>query len=447
MKPDAYKRFKSAATLFLVVGLAASAVGLGYLFLSPKIWQATAKVRVEARGWVHSEGVGARTTLSSEAPYMDAERQFMRSDELLGRVIENLRLREVWGRKLQPGALMGTNQTLRLLHARTSIRVVPRTSVLEVQVTGDDPVEIAPIANEIARLYCDYRQSQRKAASEEKIAALQTQWEKENTKLSQAQEQLEKIVLDIKKARAASADSLYGPEEIQRMQNDRNRLETAFIQQRDQLEQFKALKPDQLKVLLPTVLTNDALNTSLERLAEARRTLAEERTKSGAETEETKRAAALADEADTRVNQAIVGVISEREADLAMRKSMLEKLNTLLKNARTNVDELSQDNPGYVAAQQRVQQIEEEREQLRDRLTGSDSLEAYSPFSLSAQIYDNAETPTRPVSPDQRLALGIIIVGTAVCCGSLLLFWMAARTKPVPKPAPAPLPFSKVRHN
>jgi uncharacterized protein involved in exopolysaccharide biosynthesis len=447
MKPGAKNRFKPAAAFFLVAGLIAIACGFGYLFLTPKMWQVESKVRVEASGRVRTEASAAKQSAANESLYMDAERQYMRSDELLGQVITNLHFREKWGNNLQPGALMGTSQTLRMLRAKADIQVIPHTSVLRIRVTSEDAAEIAPIANEIARLYCDYRQTQRNAASQERLTTLQSQWENENAKLAQARQQLEKIVLAIKKERATVADSLYSPEAVENMQSDRDQREAALVAEESQLNQLKTLKPDELRLLLPTLVTNDALDANLEGAAQAKRALVEVRSKPGAGPAEIKSAAALANDAEQRLSQAMVGAISEREADLAMHKTMLEKLDQQLKTARTNVDELSPDNPAYVAARRRVEQIESERDRLKDRLASDDSKEALSPLSLSAQIVDSADAPSRPISPDRGMGLGVICAGALVCLVGLLLFWTAAQLKPVPKPAPEPLPFSKIRQN
>jgi uncharacterized protein involved in exopolysaccharide biosynthesis len=447
MKPGAKNRLKPAASFLSSAGLVAVACGLAYLFLTPKLWEAEAKVRVEARGRIRSDANGTKQSAANESLYMLAERQLMRSDELLDRVISNLHLREKWGNNLQPGALMGTNQTLRLLRAKADIQIIPHTSVLQIKVTSEDAAETAPIANEIARLYCDHRQTERNAVREQRLTGLQTQWERENNKLSQARQQLENIVLEIKKERAAAADSLYAPDAYESMQSDRDQRELTLVAEEAQLNHLKTLKPGDLRLLLPTLVTNDALDASLENAAQAQRALADARAKPGADPGEVKSAAALADDAEQRLSQAMVGVISEREADLAMHKSVLEKLDQQLKTARTNVDELSPDNPAYVAAQRRVEQIEAEGDQLKDRLTSEDSKEALSPLTLAAQIVDSADVPSRPISPDRGIGLGAVCAGALVSVVGLLLFWMAAQMKPIPKPAPAPLPFSKVRQN
>jgi uncharacterized protein involved in exopolysaccharide biosynthesis len=432
MKPEPKNNLKSLAKLLLAGGLALLPLGLAYLFLSPKVYQSSAKVRVEKRGWIRTEKPGVRAAGSFEAPVIVAEYQFMRSDAFLSQVIGNLGLREVWSKRSpQGGTALSTNDALMRLRTQTRIQLVPNTSIIEAQVTGADAAETARIANEIVRRYHDYRQAQRQNASGEMITSLQTRWEEQGKKVSAARERLAQVVLDIKKARAANTNTFYDPASFEAMQTRRVELETDYVRQQSALEELKMLKPEQLRRVLPGMVSNSTLTAALDQFQTAERDLAEAKTTRGPDTPEVKHAAIMVQALDKNVTQVMAGVMIEREADLASRKSLLEKLNQELKHASTNVDQFSPNNPAYVAALQNVQKLEEERDLLKTKLD-TDSLEAVSPFSLSAEIMQTAETPVRPASPDGNLALGIMGAGGAAAIGGLLLVLLINRK---PKPA------------
>ncbi|MDB6111712.1 MAG: ywqD 2 [Pedosphaera sp.] len=431
MKPELKAKLKYPAKLILIGGVALLTIGFAYQFLSPRVYRSAAKVQVSRRGWVQTEKSGAHSAASFETPFIVAEYDFMRSDDFLSQVIKNLDLRASWGKRSQQGAPLSTNEALVLLHTKTRIGTVPHTSVLEVEVTSDDAAETASIANEIARLYRDYRQSRRHDASSDKIVAMQTQWQEQGKKVSEARERLAQVVLDIQKARAASTNSFYDPDSLEAMQTKRVELETDYVKQQSALASLKTLKPEQLRLALPGMVTNSTLSSSLEQLEAAERQLTEAKTTRGPDTPEMKYATIMVQELDKRLTQVIGGVMIEREADLALRKSLLDKLNRELLHASTNVNEFSTNNPVYLAVLQKVQSLEEEREVLRTRLD-TDSLEAVSPLSLSAEIVQTAEPPVRPASPDERLAFGIIITGGAAAILGLLLLVLASKTS---KPA------------
>ncbi len=367
----------------------------------------------------------------------------MRSENVLNEVMDNLHLREHWNEKMKPAPSLGPGDALRRLRAQIDIQPIPRTSLIQISVTSTDRNEPALIANEIARLHCEYRQEQREAASKEKIAALQSQWDEENDRFKEADEELRRVVAEIKEARAKSAGSLYDPASFEIMKTTREQLEAACIAQEGKIAGLKKLEPAKLRSALPLMVTNELLNATLERRAKAERERSEAEKQFGADAAETKRAAAVLQEIDNTATLVMAGVVSDQETELSAQKAHLQSLTDKLKTARTNVDELSTNNPAYVAALKNVQQLEIEREQLRTKIDTFGKVEALSPLSLSAAIVDLAETPYRPVSPDSRLALAMMGAGAVIGAAGLLVFTLGRMAKPRPRALQAPMTFSR----
>ena len=86
-----------------------------------------------------------------------AEFEVIQSDVVLGRVIDDLDLNQVWGRKYARGNVLKPSETLALLKARLDLRPVRSTTQIIIRVFSDDRNEAAMLANAIAQTYHDYR--------------------------------------------------------------------------------------------------------------------------------------------------------------------------------------------------------------------------------------------------------------------------------------------------
>jgi len=84
-----------------------------------------------------------------------SEIQKLQSSEVLGRVIEELKLRDVWAKKYnQPGPLSPL-MAMSILRPTVNVQRQPNTTLVEVRVVSEDKDEAAMIANKVAEVYRD----------------------------------------------------------------------------------------------------------------------------------------------------------------------------------------------------------------------------------------------------------------------------------------------------
>src|SRR5690348_3231330 len=142
--------------IFVGVGLVISAVALRMLSAS-ELYQAVARTKVappsHAGPW-----------------FLQAEFEVIRSESVLGKVIEKLGLPAQWGRN-KPSRLTAS-EALEMLKRRMELRVAPGTeSLIEIRVRSEDAAEAARIANTVAEMYREVRreQNQRVTSEAEKL--------------------------------------------------------------------------------------------------------------------------------------------------------------------------------------------------------------------------------------------------------------------------------------
>lgn len=101
----------------------------------------------------------------------------IRSDLVLGKVVEKLDLISEWGKKRAKGDRLKPDEAIGLLKRKLDLQVVPKTELIEIRVSSDDPAEAAKIANTIAETFRDFRLRQDrvlKAESEKANSQLTT---------------------------------------------------------------------------------------------------------------------------------------------------------------------------------------------------------------------------------------------------------------------------------
>jgi capsular polysaccharide biosynthesis protein len=86
-----------------------------------------------------------------------AEIEVIRSKVVLEKVVAELDLNTLWGRKYAGGTPLKSAETILLLKHRLEVRSMPNTGILEVRAFDEDPTEAAAIANAVCGAYHDFR--------------------------------------------------------------------------------------------------------------------------------------------------------------------------------------------------------------------------------------------------------------------------------------------------
>jgi uncharacterized protein involved in exopolysaccharide biosynthesis len=146
--------FVISAVIFLLVVAGSACTTL----LTSDTYSATARLKVEQPGLRKESGPGLRPSSGGHYdPYLlQAEWMVVQSPQVLLKVSDNLWLNEIWGERSNRGVPLKTAETLKLLRQRINVRTF-RNGMVEIRVYSPDKKEAARIANEIAKVYQEYR--------------------------------------------------------------------------------------------------------------------------------------------------------------------------------------------------------------------------------------------------------------------------------------------------
>ena len=415
-----HSQLKSIATVLSLGGIVVVTAGLIYLFFTPKIYQASVKIRM--LNWIR--------TNSTNEMYGDydigAECQFARSDAILDESIKNLRLNEVWGKRFNQGTALNPEQCRILLKAKTSIHPVPKSSLFQIQVTSEERDEAATIANEIARVYRDQHQTKRQALNADRLALFRQKWEEGGQKVQQAQAALDKLYVDITRDRTTNPATFHDSIQAKRVE-----LEGQYVEQRDQLDRLKAMNQEQLRQVLPTLdnNANSLLTTALTQRSKARTDFVVAQSTYSADSPELKHAALVVNELDKTIAQTIAGIMTAKDHELASTKAALDQITEELKHASKNLSAIATQDSAYALARQNLENLNLEQDALQQKMGAQNSHDAMMPADFVAEILDSAETPQKPVTPDGKIAASTIAAGSLAALAGLFLLLVNQKPK------------------
>jgi uncharacterized protein involved in exopolysaccharide biosynthesis len=416
MKESARETLQNFGKSAMTGGLLTVAVALLYIFATPKSYQAGTKLKLVRGDWMATNHVGS----PYDPAIVPAEVQFLRSDELLLETVTNLHLAEAWGKRYKGGGILTTNESLGLLRSKSMVRALPKSTVIQILVTSEEPEETAAIANEMTRLYRESRRLGRKSASEEKIAALKKEWEEQSQQLTDALENFERVQFEISMSRTTNPITVYDREGLLHLQNQRIQLEAEYVQEQSLLDNLKSLGPDQLRQVVATTSTNEFLHELLDKLATARTELKLSTANAGTNAPESRQAAAAVGELNKQVDAFMQATLGLKSAELASTKAALDKATDMLKHAQARAVDTNSESQEFTAAYKKVETLRAQNEELKNQLDAA-SMDALIPSAVAIDVLSTAETPTQPATPNRPAAMKVVYAGAALLLMGVLL--------------------------
>jgi capsular polysaccharide biosynthesis protein/tRNA A-37 threonylcarbamoyl transferase component Bud32 len=163
--------------VWLVVMTAATLV----TFLLPESYRSVARILLVR---TPPEAVEAGQSMPYDPYFIQTQFEVIRSELVLARVVDRLKLNEAWGRRYGNGGRLKTAETIQLLRSRISLRPVRVPDLIEIEVYHDEPTETADIANAVAEAFQAY-------CAEQRVAMLEAHRKESDRQLAQADASLE----------------------------------------------------------------------------------------------------------------------------------------------------------------------------------------------------------------------------------------------------------------
>jgi Mg-chelatase subunit ChlD len=169
-------------------------------------YKSTARIKVE-RDQTDISSMMERGGMVAYDPYfVQNEEELIQSEAILGKVAEDLNLKEAWAKKKGTGDKLTTAEAVTLLKQSLDLHPVKGTSLLEIGAKSDKPEEAAKIANAVADAYTAHRAEQRASLSKAGVKALEERRAEQDQKIASAKAEVERLERQAKESASKQAD-------------------------------------------------------------------------------------------------------------------------------------------------------------------------------------------------------------------------------------------------
>jgi len=243
-------RTRIVGAALIVIAIALGVVG-GLPGKRPPLCQATAVVKVHRDQFDLPELSGmtnpAATTINPNHGYfLETEIVLIQSAAILGPVVTNLDLDQVWGKRLRGGDGLAPPEAVQLLRERIKVQPGPEVALITIQAASETAVEAADIANATARSYCDYRVEFRRRLAKTALAAVAGKHSEMEQQIAAAREKVDLLGRNLDpalRAQAATNSSRSDSEELRKLHTRLSDSILHYLTQSNQLALYQSKNP------------------------------------------------------------------------------------------------------------------------------------------------------------------------------------------------------------
>ena len=417
---DYWRIIRIRKTVILAVFLLVTITTTLVTFILPKSYASTVRIAVDKNS--QGGGLDGQKSSSTFDPYwIQTEFEKIQSKTMLHVVITNLGLNHRWAVRLKEESDFKTDMTYRMLKSQIDVRQSRNTSLIEIRAFSEIPGEAAEIANEIAKVYRQYRIDLRSGKSKEGIATLQAELDKQERRFQEKQTEVDKLkeelsITDIE-GQGSGPGLTLEPEVLRRLKALSIEAQAEYEAMNTLYTKLKSLSRVALKRALATAYPDSQLMNLSENLAVKEQSLAEMVETLSPEHPDVKRLRRSYEQAKTQVNDRIDGILEGLEVRTVSQKAKLDQLKASVEEAKTNDIAQAIKRRPYNLKKRDLESLQLVRERLGIRII-QEQVDLAIPDAGIVEILDGAEPSFKAVRPNipLNIALGVI-VGLAVGVG------------------------------
>lgn len=406
---DYWRVLRSRKEVILAVTLLIVVTGAAFTFTLPKIYQAEARIAVY-QDELDVDVFGPSMQGYSYNPYfLRTQFEIIQSKPILYKVIQNLKLDEVWGKEMtEDGRPLPLDVAQALLKRDLEVEQYRDTSLIAIRIESERAEETWRIANEIAAVYRDHRIAQKMRVTERGIEALVEEVQKMQLEVDRAEEKLEGI------RQEQGVNTIQGgirADKVQlgRLEADRISARVDLLVRESRLKQLQDLQGDALMNASAYIVQDPVIATIRRQLIDTDVSLSLLLEQFGENHPEVKRLRAAEKQLRVKMTDALDGLKKGLQADYAVAKAKYEVLEKELESARKQdiVSEGTRYLP-FVKAQRDLNLKRSILQSLQAKVA-QEGIKAEVPRT-PVELVDPAEQPKHHVKPNVLLNVLLSLV-------------------------------------
>jgi polysaccharide biosynthesis transport protein len=397
--------------VFLLVVITATLV----TFILPESYSSTTRIKVEGNQPDVAFANDPRMMGGGYDPYfIQTEFETIRSERVLSNVVAQLELKKKWGVKYQGGQDLKMPEAIAILKGHMALNPVRNTKFIEITMYSDNRDEAAQLANEVAAAYREFRNEELLQLSQNGIKALESRFDEQNKKITEAQAKVDKLREQFKVSDPISTEAAPSPllsaEETRKLAALKIEKKSQLMTEETLIDDLTKLSREQLIEVLPTATPDPLLNSLREQLTLAEQHLVTLRKDYGDSHPDVERVSSQIDDLNKKINSRVEGIVLGLTKRVDSLKEGLKKLEQGLDEATSNDIARAAETRPYFEAKRKLEEVQRFGQALSMKIA-AENIDALQPKSSMVQIMDPAQPGARPVKPNKPLniALGIII--------------------------------------
>ena len=396
--------------VFLLVLLTTTAV----TFILPETYMSTARIEVGKDTPDIGSILQPQAPLQYDPYFIQTEFEKIKSAPVLHKVIEKLGLQTEWAQRFGTDTLK-IGEAYKILLGQIELRQSRNTSLIEIRAYSDIKEEAMRIANAIAEVYQQHRETFRNQLADSGIKALSEEYQKQSNAVLEAQLEVDnhRAKLNISDIGDAYYQTTTEPETVREI--ERNRV-TALAQ----YHQFNALYQNLLEVekqgrrelrkTLPTAHPDPHLQKYLDDLATVEQQYASIQNDFSDEHPEVKRVLDMMSKINEQIEERIDGILNGVKTRVLAAKQLSDDLERQFNEAKTKDTESRKAYAPYFQARRNLENQQRILDTIYMRLL-AEKVDAEIPKGSSVVIVDPAFVENKPVRPNipLNITLGAIV--------------------------------------
>jgi len=414
---DYWRIIRIRKTVILAVFLLVFVTATIVTFILPEQFASTARIKVTHSN-PDTSGLETHANEGSYDPYfIQTEFEIMKSADVLDRVINNLDLNKVWGRKFGGGdSVFKTTDSEGYLRGRLSLNPVRNTTLIDITVYSDKPQEAADLANALADAYSEKRKEDYDKLQNRGVAALkdeQTEQEKKIDDESRKVEELRKMYnIPDSDPNSSGPGQTIEQGVVAEIQSQLNGFEIDYEKLATNIATLSGMSKEKLRTVLPRAVDNpdSQLMSLLDQLNMAQQRFLQVEADTKPENPVYQTATNAIADLNDKIDKCVDGIMVGMETKLAATKAVVDAQRAKLENAKQTDIRRAEETRPYYEAKDKLDRSKKFLNILEMKIL-STSTDTRLPMTAVVQQVEPAKPDPVPVRPKKtmNIILGIVI--------------------------------------
>lgn len=414
---DYWRIIRIRKTVIFAVFLLVAATTTLVTFMLPEKFSSMVRIRVEKDALdVSGMGEPNRGVQGFDPFWVQDQFETIQSKVILYNVISNLNLTKKWAPKFKETELP-LDLTFQLLHGQIDVRQSRNTSLIEIHAFSEDKREARDLANEIAKVYREYRLNERRQATKGGIEEYKKQWAEKNVAVSNMQAHVDMLkeklgISDFEAMHAGmmSSGATPEPEILRKLEGQRIEKQSQFRGIETLYNYLNKLERSELKKAIVNASPDVQLTELMQQQSLAEQKLADLIESVAPEHPDVKRITRVLAQINKQVDDRLEGIMRGLEARRDADKAELDELTREVQRYREFDIQKSIERRPYWQAKSDLESLQEVRRRLNLKIV-QEEVDAAIPKTGIVSIIDPAEVSFRPDSPKKvlNITLGVVI--------------------------------------